>query len=493
MFGSPLLDVVIGLTYIFLIYSLMATSVKEAIATSFGLRSGMLKQGIAVGMLSNTSNDIRWKSILLGILNFLKEIIYRIGFWPAKKEWKKNLGDKFFDHPLIRNYGSSRIYPTPSYIPKDNFSTVLIDILKGEFRDKLEFIALYYCKIDKPTCKDMDTVADQVNKLNALSDILKIKEVLEFYARKYQEETPARTLTGSIPSYITPGTTKLFIIDLDTLKILQVHLRESFFNMDDFRKGLEDWFEYSMNRVSGWYKRQAQFILFGLGLMTAVLFNVDVLQTAKILSRDKDARDQMVQLAGKSLDNFKNDPRVQQAVDKKQQGDLDKLFKEYQDRAGAANAILSKDAITPTSILTGGWKDFGLSVDSARVSQEYAKELSKIETDLHNKTPAMTADTLHRKALEQLYDDKYIRLKGAYVWSQLWLGNKFLSLLILAFGISLGAPFWFDLLSKLMQIRGAGKKEDGGDTPGKTGTGRPVSTPAPITINTAKSGEEAVG
>ena len=37
-----------------------------------------------------------------------------------------------------------------------------------------------------------------------------------------------------------------------------------------------------------------------------------------------------------------------------------------------------------------------------------------------------------------------------------WLFFKFLGLLVSAFAVSLGAPFWFDLLSKFVNIRGAG-------------------------------------
>jgi hypothetical protein len=37
-----------------------------------------------------------------------------------------------------------------------------------------------------------------------------------------------------------------------------------------------------------------------------------------------------------------------------------------------------------------------------------------------------------------------------------WLLFKIFGLLISAFAVSLGAPFWFDLLSKFVNIRGAG-------------------------------------
>jgi hypothetical protein len=67
-------------------------------------------------------------------------------------------------------------------------------------------------------------------------------------------------------------------------------------------------------------------------------------------------------------------------------------------------------------------------------------------------------------------------------------GTKFIGFLITAFAISLGAPFWFDLLNKLIRVRGTGKKEDS-STSGTTG-----NSAAPVTIQlTNQPGEETVG
>jgi hypothetical protein len=47
--------------------------------------------------------------------------------------------------------------------------------------------------------------------------------------------------------------------------------------------------------------------------------------------------------------------------------------------------------------------------------------------------------------------------------------NRFADLTLTAFAVSLGAPFWFDLLNRFMNIRSAGKSPDekpkGADTP----------------------------
>ena len=53
MINNVILDVVIGIVFIFLLYSLLATSIQELIAAIFGFRSQTLEKGIAQAMLAN--------------------------------------------------------------------------------------------------------------------------------------------------------------------------------------------------------------------------------------------------------------------------------------------------------------------------------------------------------------------------------------------------------------------------------------------------------
>ena len=57
------------------------------------------------------------------------------------------------------------------------------------------------------------------------------------------------------------------------------------------------WFNDTMDRTNGWYKRKLQLILFWLGFIIAVAFNVDSIKMAQQLSHDKDVRTQLVQMA----------------------------------------------------------------------------------------------------------------------------------------------------------------------------------------------------
>ena len=512
MFNSPLLDVAIGLVFIFLLYSLLATSVNEAIATVFGLRARMLKNGIVESMLANTANDNRWMSLLKGIKELFLEIWKMFAGKREKPEAEKKIGDKFFDHPLIKNYGSSRIFPTPSYIPASNFSTVLIDLLKKEFDARLSDIAQYKLSLSTGT----DTLVDVEQTLQYSADVVKIKEVLDYYGRHYA--------TSDTPPPFS-------IIDKDTWNILQLHLRESVYNIAKFTTSIEGWFDDSMKRVSGWYKRQTQIVLFLIGIALAITFNVDTIELSGRLSTDKDARDKLVQMAEQATEKYKDDPRVKKMEDahgnimpdtsKASRDSNDVIFKQYQLQSDSIKKFVQNEIAKANDIVALGWGDYGMKKNGDKKIECYKKEyekwydsaLRKIDADKkamlfatagNAKQAANSNDTSHtpkdlqdakKLALTYLYNDHWFALKVGYVFNESTNGRRILGFLLTAFAICMGAPFWFDLLNKLVHLRATGKKEDTSSAADSSAQANNAAPQPPITlnVNTQTTGEEAVG
>jgi hypothetical protein len=95
MFGSVVLEVAIGMGFIYLILSLICSTVQELIARIFELRSNMLYEGIE---------------------NLLQD--------PNLRDTAKEV----YKHPLVRNLAREGM--KPSYIPARNFSLALLDVLK---------------------------------------------------------------------------------------------------------------------------------------------------------------------------------------------------------------------------------------------------------------------------------------------------------------------------------------------------------------------------
>jgi len=110
MFGSMMLEVAIGIIFVYILVSIMCTTIREGIEAFLKTRSAYLEYGI-------------------------RELLYdRSGQGPAKS---------FFNHPLIFSLFSGDYAPAtftkkpmfkkgtnlPSYIPSKNFALALMDIV----------------------------------------------------------------------------------------------------------------------------------------------------------------------------------------------------------------------------------------------------------------------------------------------------------------------------------------------------------------------------
>ncbi|HEX3437240.1 MAG TPA: hypothetical protein VHT24_10780 [Pseudacidobacterium sp.] len=169
------------------------------------------------------------------------------------------------------------------------------------------------------------------------------------------------------------------------------------------RVAVEEWYDSTMDRVNGFYKRRTQWILLGLGLLLAVLCNANIFYISTRLWNSQAARDQVSEVAqayscsGSDCEALRQDySRARKAIDE----DLRALPLGY-DLPAVKNY----------------WRTFNV-LDVA-----------------HNETRS-------RHNLELLAH---------------WSVNLF-GWLLMAIAVSLGAPFWFDVLNKFVNLRLAGAK-----------------------------------
>ena len=71
-------------------------------------------------------------------------------------------------------------------------------------------------------------------------------------------------------------------------------------DIDQFRHNLEAWFDDTMARVSGWYKRQAQLILIVIGIAMTLALNANTLTIGERLWNSEAVRTAVVQQAAKA-------------------------------------------------------------------------------------------------------------------------------------------------------------------------------------------------
>jgi hypothetical protein len=108
----------------------------------------------------------------------------------------------------------------------------------------------------------------------------------------------------SNPSYIPTESFARALLDLHgsgalpeaTNKVVDTLIKGEA-NFDKQRAAVEKWFDDSMNRVSGWYKRKAHAWLWGIALVVCLLVNADSLRLAQIFWNDEPLRQSLVAAA----------------------------------------------------------------------------------------------------------------------------------------------------------------------------------------------------
>jgi hypothetical protein len=175
---------------------------------------------------------------------------------------------------------------------------------------------------------------------------------------------------------------------------LQASLLKANGDIDKLQQGIATWFDDSMDRLSGAYKRKMKWIAMLIGLLVAIAFNADSFNVATTLWNDPDRRASTIAIA---TEVAKKDPS-QQPV----QTDLNK-------------------AVTDTEKMLRSLP-IGWSCPAPGPGKEF-----------HYWTCA------------------------EYEFSKLTL-VQFLGWILTAAALSLGAPFWFDLLNQFINLRGTGTK-----------------------------------
>lgn len=415
MFSNVSLDVFISLIFVFLLYSLLATIVQEAIANQASLRNRNLLRAIR-SMLDDhpfqNPSSAFWDR-MLDFLSAFKNAIVRY-FNPLPNG---SLTKAFYAQPSIRQLRKSRFRNKPSFIDPANFSQTLIRMLRG------------------PSYDGSAAQMSQIQQtLFSAKNIAHLDEILP--------------------------------IGAGTLGHLQQLFIDAQHDIDRYRQALENWFNETMDRASEWYKEQTQIILFLIGLFLAITFNIDSIAIYRTLRKDKDIRDQMVQLA------IHTAPTYQGFVDsiKKAKPVYDSTHHivGYMSTDSGGNRIsnalmdsaystLQKDQQAAGNILGLGWEN----QDSCKACQALKKRLRQ-----YKKKDPMRA-VIQR---ELIACKKQYHCKNPY---QGGFGEMLAGWVITALAISLGAPFWFDLLSKFVQVRALKNSADGPASPSPASSSGP--------------------
>ncbi len=341
-----ILEIIIGLVFVMLLFSLFATTIMEMIAGIFALRGENLRAA-------------------------LKHILAHDG--------ENSLFDAFEDNILFRQLCAKRFwrpskYRPPSYMGAESFwmilSNTILDKADGDLRNVRE-------------------------KIDGLVEEKKIGGYLQKILLRLLDEAEKEELVQGKMDDLKQSVE--FLQNENVKRKILAYAEETGQRVDGFKMKVENWYDTVMERSSGWYKRQTQYILFVIGLTIAVGFNADTIAIYQHLASDPELALQIADQAEQYLDDNANMP-VTTPEDRK-------LLKNVQDRLVDINELISDDVMALESPLGIGWQVVDIGV----------------------MTPY----------------NWFIKLAG-------WL--------VTALSITLGAPFWFDLLRKLIHIRNSGPK-----------------------------------
>jgi hypothetical protein len=190
--------------------------------------------------------------------------------------------------------------------------------------------------------------------------------------------------------------------DSQLRQVLEQLKEEGHESLDAYKDRLQSWFDDVMWQASGWYKRHVQFVTLFVGLSIAGALNADSFQIYRHLTTNATARQELSVLAEKFVQSNPVLPVPATTSDSLTLGEIKNQVGQF---------IQGEDFKKTSNILGLGWKKEDLTVG---------------------------------------FTDWVYRIFG-------WL--------VTAFAISLGAPFWFDILKKVVTISSSGTTASGSSSP----------------------------
>jgi len=192
----------------------------------------------------------------------------------------------------------------------------------------------------------------------------------------------------------------------DAAKSIMLLLNEAKNDVNKARESLENWYNDSMDRVGGWYKKKTQLMIFAISLVLCFALNIDSIKISQTLWTDTAMRQALVQAA--SSQNV--------------------------------HELLSH------------------SVNSEKLSADNQAGASPVAEIKVSAAQASTYfNMINELSLPIGWQDKNGNWSTARFTFLDWF-TKLMGILITAVAASLGAPFWFQLLNKIVDLRSAGKQ-----------------------------------
>jgi hypothetical protein len=430
MFGSFILDVAIGMVFIYLTLSLISSGVNEILASIVQSRAANLERGLR-SLFSGDSIEAGAKLVDNIYNHGLIRGLYPdpekdlgdqspLGWWTKRRLWlQKFLGVASgqtvagVKNPLL----------LPSYIPARTFALAMIDILN---KNKLD---------------------------NNKTAIQNIDDFLTSHHQQFKDNKAVEALLS------------LFIDAKSDAKKEEEKLQR-------FQTNLENWYNDAMDRVSGWYKRYTQRVLLIVGLVIAIVFNVNSIHVLHVLWVDKDVR---TGIAAAGTDFWKNHQAAASSGTAPATGAPGQNGA-GQSQTGGQTASGQPSNPAPAQNAQSAANPSGGAPNTINAQTPAAQTGQSAQTDAASQKSAAELASQLKSSVQAFNDisDRYLfpvgwqhqRSDYKKWWTEAPRRMTFNALitlvgwLITAGALSLGASFWFDMLNKIMVVRNTVKPQE---------------------------------
>jgi hypothetical protein len=352
-----------------------------------------------------------WAAIRESRGRMLRKAVYEL----LNDSLNKGFGVLLFEHPQF-NFLKKTENRLPSYLPAANFSAALIDII-GRESEALRFLPHTAEKRTEVKVAAADAPNDEMTTITSLTALTTVA------ADKYHKFSQGlRNMNNS------------------NLKILLENVLAESKDLGELKLNIESWYNNYMDRVTGWYKDLVTVNLRWIGLAIAVIFNVHALNVISSIYGDRQLRDKLVEVGGNMVDNGDALKSIYTSSIQSSLAQIDNECSKKMQQAGSDSlrAVIQQQCTEQRLALADSF-----TVIRQRQMHAITDSLKIWDLPVGWKKLAPEGSPGHSAADTGKSTNWFWQIFG-------WI--------LSGFAISAGAPFWFELLSKLINIRRSGLK-----------------------------------
>jgi hypothetical protein len=473
MSGLPaVLDVIVGLAFIFLLLSLICSATVEYVEMWLRRRGILLRQGI-VELLS-ISREETLDQLSIGLAGMIKSWIRRVrvrwfGSSEAQGSSEPSFVEKLYRNPLIFALYQGQLDFSgqflggnfPSYIPSKTFVLAFIDQLVKEqnIDNRLKVID----QLQDLTPDEKAFIRTEVKAKVSSQTAIEISEAFRLATdmplaipedlRKTLQDNLAKVTELQAPHSVE-GLVELIenssVIDYGVKGSLKMLLSPIAGDFAAALQTLESWYSSSTERISGWYRKHTQTVSLLIATVLVVTLNVDTVDITQALLINDQLRAAVVEASKGSLAG----PAGEEGGKAPDAGPVDgkEAAGKGNDAAGSADA--DKEAVNKAAVSSLKTTLMGLGLPIGW--HEEADSQGKASPGARGQAEGEPKEVEAFDASDPFDQASRLFARIHKHWPE-HIGGWIISII----AISFGSPFWFDTLNKPIKFRTAVKPEGG--------------------------------